>query len=131
MKSKIFTVVRILFGLILIAFGANKFLGFMPMPELSGGAGDFMEALTKTGYIFPVIGAVELGVGLLLVLNIFTPLALIVLVPISVNIVLFHLFLDMGGIVPAAVIAGLNVFFIVMNLSAYLSMLRSGHGTAD
>lgn len=131
MKSKIITVVRILFGLILIAFGANKFLGFMPMPELSGDAAKFMGALAETGYIFPAVGAVELGVGLLLVLNIFTPLALIILVPISVNIVLFHLFLDMGGIIPAAVIAGLNAFFILMNLSAYLPMLRSGAGSGN
>lgn len=131
MKSKIISVVRILFGLLLIVFGANKFLGFMPMPELSGGAGDFMGALAKTGYIFPVVGAVELGVGLLLVLNFFTPLALIILFPISVNIVLFHLFLDMGGIVPAAVIAGLNAFFILGNVSAYLPMLRSGSGSGD
>ena len=131
MKSKVLNVIRILFGLILIVFGANKFLGFMPMPELSGQAGEFMGALAQTGYIFPVIGAVELGVGLLLVLNLFTPLALIVLVPISVNIVLFHLFLDIGGIVPAAVVAGLNLIFIITNLSAYLPMLSSGSKSDD
>ena len=126
MKNKVLNVIRILFGLILVVFGANKFLHFMPMPELSGQAADFMSALGKTGYIFPVIGAVELGVGLLLILNMFTPLALIILVPISVNIVLFHLFLDIGGIVPAAVVAGLNLFFIIANVSAYLPMLSIG-----
>ena len=131
MKSKVITVVRILFGLILIVFGANKFLGFMPMPELSGGAAKFMGALAETGYIFPTVGAVELGVGVLLVLNLFTPLALVILVPISVNIVLFHLFLDPAGLLPAAVVAGLNVVLILMNLSAYLPMLRSGSGSAD
>lgn len=131
MKSKILNVIRILFGLILIVFGANKFLHFMPMPELSGQAGDFMGALGKTGYMFPVIGAVELTVGVLLVLNFFTPLALIVLVPISVNIVLFHLLLDIGGILPAAVVAGLNLFFIIVYLPSYLPMLSSGSTSGD
>lgn len=131
MKNKVLNIIRILFGVILIIFGANKFLGFMPMPELSGQAGDFMGALGATGYIFPVVGAVELGVGVLLVLNLFTPLALVVLVPISVNIVLFHVFLDIGGIVPAAVVAGLNALFLIINLSAYLPMLSTGSKSGD
>ncbi len=131
MNSKVITVIRILFGLILIVFGANKFFHFMPMPELSGGAGDFMEALGATGYIFPVVGAVEIGVGVLLALNLNVPLALMVLAPISVNIVLFHVFLDMGGIVPAAVVAGLNLFLLFVYLPAYTSLLaiRPGSGS--
>ena len=131
MKSKVLNVIRILFGLILIVFGANKFLGFMPMPELSGQAGDLMGALGGTGYIFPIVGAVELSVGVLLVLNLFTPLALIVLVPLSVNIVLFHLFLDIGGILPAAIVAGLNLFFIIVYLPSYLPMLSGGSKSGD
>ena len=131
MKSKVISVIRILFGLILIVFGANKFFGFMPMPELSGGAGEFMGALGATGYIFPVVGAVEMGVGVLLALNLFVPLALVVLMPISVNIVLFHVFLDMGGIVPAAVVGGLNVVLLFVYLPAYTSLLaiRPGSGS--
>lgn len=131
MKSKVITVIRILFGLILIVFGANKFFGFMPMPELSGGAGAFMGALADTGYMFPIIGAVEIGVGVLLVLDLFVPLALVILAPISVNIVLFHVFLDMGGIIPAAVVAGLNCFLMFVYLSAYTGLLsvRPGGGS--
>jgi uncharacterized membrane protein YphA (DoxX/SURF4 family) len=131
MNSKVLNVIRILFGLVLVVFGANKFLHFMPMPDLPGNAGAFMGALGKTGYIFPVVGGVEIGVGVLLILNLFTPLALIILVPISVNIVLFHLFLDIGGILPAAIVAGLNLFFVFANLSAYLPMLSSRSGSGD
>lgn len=131
MKSKVITVIRILFGLILIVFGANKFFGFMPMPELSGGAGAFMGALAETGYMFPVIGAIEIGVGVLLALNIFVPLALVVLAPISVNIILFHVFLDMGGIIPAAVVGGLNLFLLIVYLSSYTSMLNIRPGSGN
>jgi len=74
MNSKVTMALRIVLGLILIIFGANKFFGFMPSPELPEAAGNFMGALAETGYMFPLIGAVEVIVGLLLVLNKWVPL---------------------------------------------------------
>jgi len=115
MNSKITMVLRIILGLILIIFGANKFAGFMPAPELPEAAGNFMGALVKTGYMFPLIGAVEVIVGLLLVLKKWVPFALILLAPVAVNMVLFHLQLAPGGIGPAAVVTILNVILIYAN----------------
>jgi len=115
MNSKITMVLRIILGLILIIFGANKFAGFMPAPELPEAAGNFMGALAKTGYMFPLIGAVEVIVGLLLVLKKWVPFALILLAPVAVNMVLFHLKLAPGGIGPAAVVTILNVILIYAN----------------
>ncbi len=115
MNSKVTMVLRIILGLILIIFGANKFAGFMPAPELPEAAGNFMGALAKTGYMFPLIGAVEVIVGLLLVLKKWVPFALILLAPVAVNMVLFHLKLAPGGIGPAAVVTILNVILIYAN----------------
>jgi len=108
-------VLRIILGLILIIFGANKFAGFIPAPELPEAAGNFMGALAKTSYMFPLIGAVEVIVGLLLVLKKWVPFALILLAPVAVNMVLFHLKLAPGGIGPAAVVTILNVILIYAN----------------
>ena len=115
MNSIVTMVLRIILGLILIIFGANKFAGFMPAPELPEAAGNFMGALAKTGYMFPLIGAVEVIVGLLLVLKKWVPFALILLAPVAVNMVLFHLKLAPGGIGPAAVVTILNVILIYAN----------------
>jgi len=115
MNSKVTMVLRIILGLILIIFGANKFAGFMPAPELPEAAGNFMGALAKTGYMFPLIGAVEVIVGLLLVLKKWVPFALILLAPVAVNMVLFHLKLAPGGIGPAAIVTILNVILIYAN----------------
>ena len=126
MKSKIVTIVRILLGLLLVVFGANKFFGFMPMPEFPDAAGALMHAFAQSGYIMPAVAVVEIGVGLMLLINLFPPLAMVLLAPISVNIVLFHIFLDPAGIVPALVVAGLNLFLIICFLPAYLPMLSRG-----
>ena len=96
MNSKVIMVLRILLGLVLVIFGTNKFYPFMPAPaEMSEGAANFMGALNDTGYMFPLIGAIEVITGLLLLLKKWVPFALIVLAPVAVNIVLFHLFLEL------------------------------------
>ena len=46
-KAKL--IVRILLGLMVLVFGLNKFLQFMPMPPLPESAGEFMRALVKSG----------------------------------------------------------------------------------
>lgn len=119
MNSKITMALRIILGLILIIFGANKFIGFMPSPELPEAAGNFMGALASTGYMFPLIGAVEVIVGVLLILNKCVPFALVLLAPVAVNMVLFHLKLAPGGIGPAALVTILNAILIYANWDKY------------
>ena len=122
MNSKVTMALRLVLGLILIAFGANKFLNFMPMPELTGGAADFMGALGKTGYMFPLIGAIEVIAGLLLIFNKWVPFALVILAPIVVNMLLYHLNFDLAGIGGAAVVSLLTVVLIYFNWNHYKSL---------
>ena len=122
MNSKATMVLRIILGLILIVFGANKFIGFMPSPELPEAAGNFMGALASTGYMFPLIGAVEVIVGVLLILNKWVPFALVLLAPVAVNMVLFHLKLAPGGIVPSALVAIINGFLIYVNWDKFKAL---------
>ncbi|RLD82538.1 MAG: DoxX protein [Bacteroidetes bacterium] len=119
MNSKVTMALRIVLGLILIIFGANKFIGFMPTPDLPEAAGNFMGALANTGYMFPLIGLVEVIVGLLLVFNKWVAFALVLLAPVAVNMVLFHLKLAPGGIGPAALVTILNVILIYANWDKY------------
>lgn len=51
----------------------------------------FITAMVKTGYLWPIIGAIELSAGVAILAGRFMPLALIVLAPITLNILLFHL----------------------------------------
>lgn len=125
MNSKVTNVLRIVLGLILIIFGANKFAEFMPTPELPEAAGNFMGALAKTGYMFPLLGALEIIIGLLLVLKKWVPFALILLAPLAINMILFHLKMAPGGIGPAALVAILNVILIYVHWGKYKTLFES------
>jgi putative oxidoreductase len=114
MNSQFTKIIRILLGLVLLAFGLNKLLSspFIPLPELPQKAGDFMTSLGATGYVLKTVGLIEIGIGALLLLKKWVAFALIALVPISLNILLFHLFLDVSGIIGAIVVATLNGILI-------------------
>ncbi len=117
-------VVRILFGLLLLIFGLNGFLQFMPFPEMSEQAGKFIGALAETGYIFPIIALLEIIVGVLLLSNKYLALALILIFPIILNAFLFHLFLDIPGIGAALIAIVSNVFLFFTNKENYKNILQ-------
>jgi uncharacterized membrane protein YphA (DoxX/SURF4 family) len=108
MNSQFTKLMRILLGAILVVFGLNKFLTFIPAPELPENADHFINSLASTGYVLQVVGVIEILIGLLLLLNKWVAFALVVLVPISANILLFHLFLDIPGISGALLVTVLN-----------------------
>jgi len=118
-------IVRILLALLLIVFGSNKFLNFLPMPEATGAGADFLNSLNATGYIFPFVGVLEVFIGVMLLLKKWVPFVIILLAPISINIVLFHLFLAIPGVGPALLLVALNS----MLLYKYWKLYRPLFGT--
>lgn len=124
MNSQFTKIVRLLLGFILIVFGLNKLApeAFIPLPELPERAGDFMTSLGATGYVLKTVGIIEIVIGILLLLKKWVAFALIVLVPISLNILLFHLFLDVSGIGGALLVASLNGILIYKHWTQYKSL---------
>ena len=88
------TIVRVLLGLVFFVFGLNGFLHFMPNPPPTPAAGEFFGALIKTGYMFTLIFGPQVLGGALLLLNMAVPFALVILAPVVVNIIGFHLYLS-------------------------------------
>ena len=125
MKKKIDIGARIVLGLILLAFGLNKFLQFMPMPEMPEAAGALMGAFMEAGYIMPMIAIVEVVIGIMLLAGFFVPRALLLLVPLSVNIILFHVFLDPAGMAAGLIVFVLNVYLLFTYLDRYKPILRA------
>ena len=116
---------RILLGLMVLVFGLNKFLHFIPMPPHPGAAGEFMVALAQSGYIFPIVAIVEIATGILLLLNKFKALALVILFPVMLNAFLFHAFLDLPGIGAAAFAIIINVFLMFGEKKSYQAILKA------
>jgi putative oxidoreductase len=102
---KIVTLIaRLLLGLIFVVFGLNGFLNFISMgPMPTGLAGQFVGALALSHY-FWVVAALQVAGGVLLLVNRFVPLGLVLLGPVIVNIVLYHVFLNLTGIALAIVV---------------------------
>ncbi len=119
------TLARYVLGIVLVVFGLNGFLQFMPMPELTGPAGAFMGALFASGYIFNVVNSLKIVIGLLLLFNKYVHLALILLAPLSINFVLFHLFLDPAGIAAAALVFIINIYLGVVHKEAYAHLFEN------
>ncbi len=95
---------RILLGLIFVVFGLNGFFNFLNMgPMPSGLAGQFVGALALSHYYWVVAGLQVAG-GALLLVNRFVPLALVLLGPVIVNIILYHVFLNPSGVALAVVV---------------------------
>ena len=109
--SKVVTVARYLLGVLLLVLGLNGFLGFIPQPPPPADGGAFLGALADGG-VMPIVKAFEVVVGALLLAGRFVPLALVMLVPITVNIVLYHLRFDPASGVGAYLVAALHVVLL-------------------
>jgi putative oxidoreductase len=111
MKAKLPLIARILLGLIFFVFGLNGFLNFIPTPpDLPENMKTFMEGMTATGFMFPLVKGTEVVAGALLLSGYFVPLALIMLAPVIVNIFLVHVFMAPSGMPMAIVIAALEIY---------------------
>jgi len=124
MNSKVILVARILLGLIFTVFGLNKLIGFMDPPPMDGPAGAFMGAMGATGYFFAFLGIVEAATGILLLIGKYTRLATIVLLPVTINIALFHLVLAPAGGVPGYLSLILNIVLVIAYKDDYEGLLK-------
>lgn len=125
MNSKFTQIVRILLGLILIVFGVNKIYSFIPLPQPPPQAADFMASLADTGYILTLVAIFEIIIGFLLICRLWVPFVLLLLVPLSLNILLFHLFLDIPAIGTALLVVILNGILIYKHRLKYKPLFTS------
>lgn len=124
MKSKITLVVRILLGLIFFAFGLAGLLNLIPAPpDLPERLQTFNNGLMASIYFMPFLKIVETICGLLLLTNMFVPLALVVLAPIVLNIVLVHGFMAPSGL-PLAIVCGLFLAYLSFFADPYSATIK-------
>ena len=104
-------IARILLGLPFLIFGLNDFFHFIPMQPIPGDAGVLVTIMYTHGWLI-FHGLLYVIAGVLLVVGRYVPVALVILGPIIVNILVFHLTLQPAGIGPGAVCALLEIFLI-------------------
>jgi uncharacterized membrane protein YphA (DoxX/SURF4 family) len=109
---------RILLGSIFVVFGLNGFLQFLPQPAMPQPAVAFFGGLAASGFMLPTLFATQVVGGALLLLGM-VPLALVILAPVVVHIVEFHVFLAPAGLPLAVLVATLALFLAWTHRSAY------------
>jgi uncharacterized membrane protein YphA (DoxX/SURF4 family) len=112
-------------GGLFVVFGLIFFLPVtMPAPE--GKAGEFIGALAAVGYLLTTVKILEILCGALLLIGRFVPLALVLLAPIIVNIVLFHIFLTPPETWPMGLaILGAELFLLWRYRAAYRPLFQA------
>jgi hypothetical protein len=129
MKHAIVTA-RVLLGLIFTVFGLNGFLHFIPQPEMPPAAIAFFGGLAAAGYMLPLLFATQIVGGVLLLAGL-VPLGLLLLAPVIVNIVGFHLFVSPNGLGVALVVTALEVFLAWVYREAFRPLLSSSAPVVD
>lgn len=109
--KKLTLAARLLLGIAFVVFGLNGFLNFLPQPKAPppAGAMTYMTAFAGT-YLMKLTMGTQLVSGLLLVSGFFVPLALLLLAPVIVNIILFHVTLMPATIGPGLVVLALELY---------------------
>lgn len=114
---------RILLGGLFIFSAINFLFGLSEMPLLEGKALNFMSGLGGSGYFFHFLKVIELICGIAIISGQFTALAAVILAPITINIFLFHAFLDPKTVVISIVLLALNIFILYANKEKYALLL--------
>jgi putative oxidoreductase len=122
MKQHINNIPAYLLALVYLVFGANFFLHFIQMPPMAGNAGAFAGLLYSTGFL-AFVKFLEISFGLLLLIPKTRILAYILIAPISVNILLFEIFMaHQLGI--GVLLLTLNAIGIFLNKEKYISIIK-------
>ncbi len=122
MNSKLILAARILLGIMMVVFGLNKFLNFIPMPPIPGDGGTLMGIYFSSGFL-KIIGVIEVLGGLALLVNKYVPLATIFLIAVLFNAVVFHILHNPEGILFAAIGLILGLILVFGNKERFASVL--------
>lgn len=125
MKNKITFVLSLLFGLMFINAGLNKFLNYMPMPDnLPEKMVKAMNAFTEIGWIMPLVGTFEVLGGLLVIIPKTRALGALMIFPIMVGIVLTNIVQDSSGLPIAGVFSAILIWIMYDNREKYAPLFK-------
>lgn len=125
MKNKILFVVSLLFGLMFINAGLNKFFNYMPVPDdLPESMMKAMGAFMQITWLMPLIAVAEIVGGILFIFPKYRALGAIIIFPVMIGILLTNIFNAPSGLPIALVLLAINIWVMVENRAKYLPMIK-------
>ncbi|MCD1115665.1 DoxX family protein [Chryseobacterium turcicum] len=119
-------IICLLFGLMFINAGLNKFFNYMPMEKPSPEQMELFAAFGKIFWLMPLVGIVEIIGGLLFIFPKTRALGAIVILPVMVGIVIHNFMMDKStmGMSIAGVLFLINLWIIIDNKEKYRDLLK-------
>lgn len=125
MRQKITFILSLLFGLVLINAGLNKFFNYMPPPDdLPQGLIRMMTAMMEISWLMPLVGFIEILGGILFIPTKTRALGAVVIFPVMVGILLTNTITEPSGLPIALPLFAINIWVIIENQNKYLPMIR-------
>ncbi|HET8830403.1 MAG TPA: DoxX family membrane protein [Pelobium sp.] len=123
-KTKILFVLALLFGLLFINGGLNKFLNYMPIPEnLPDKMLKAMAAFMEIGWLMPLVGAAEIVGGILIIIPKTRALGALIILPVLVGITFTNIVQNSSGLPLVIVLWAILIWIMVENRRKYLPLI--------
>ncbi|MFC0514217.1 DoxX family membrane protein [Mucilaginibacter angelicae] len=124
MKKTILFIVCLLFGLMFINAGLNKFLNYMPVPkDMPKTAMAMFGAIMQIKWLMPLVGTAEIIGGILVIIPRSRALGAVIIFPVMVGILLTVISLS-SGLPMVLVLWAVLIWVIIENREKYLPMVR-------
>lgn len=125
MKNKILFVACLLFGLMFINAGLNKFFNYIPPPpDMPEDSMKMFMAMMEIRWLMPLIAIAEIVGGLLFIIPRFRALGAVIICPVMAGIMLTHLTVAPEGFILALPLFAILIWVMIENREKYLPMVR-------
>lgn len=123
MKHKILFVLALLFGLMFINSGLNKFFKYMPVPdELPEELVKDFQAIMEISWLYPLVGIIEIMGGILIIVPKTRAAGALFILPLMVGILAIHLSVAPEGLIVAILLAIILIWIMWENKEKYRAL---------
>ncbi|MFD2595241.1 DoxX family protein [Sphingobacterium griseoflavum] len=113
----------LLFGLMFINAGLNKFFNYMPMPALTPEQAEIFAAIERLKWIIPLVGLVEIVGGILFIFPRTRALGSVVILPVMIGIVVHNSTFEPSGLAISLPLLLINIWMIIDNRTKFRHLL--------
>ncbi len=124
-KTKVLFVLTLLFGLMFINAGLDKFFHYMPVPkDMPEKMMKAFTAFTEIGWLMPLVGIAELIGGILIILPKTRALGALIIFPVMVGIFLTNIVQDKSALPLVIILSAILGWVMYENREKYLPLLK-------
>lgn len=109
------TILFVLFALMMINAGMDKFFHYMPMPEMPAEAIKINEAIMTLKWILPLVATIEILSGILVLMPKTRTLGAVMIFPVMIGILCHNATFMPEGLIIAGVFFLINIWMLIDN----------------